>query len=521
MSSSLQRLPNQPATNFTLPQSFSCSFSFLPTQIPGCKLWLDGGDPAGTGVAPANGSTVSTWNDKSGRANNMSLISGTVTYNANIKAVNFQSGGVLQTPSSTTVTASQSVVFVVCQATAITGGSGYVFSCLSLYGRPGDYSIRFVSLTTINDVNGNDLGFGTAYYVNGALAVPSGGVITVPSSQPNIIYGIFSVSGTTQLMLSTTFESRYFVGNIQEVLLYTGPITTGQQQQVEGYLAWKWGLQANLPASHPYKTITPSPLFSTQAFISTTMGQRVPGLVRYVTFNPLSFSGLQLWLDAADSSTVGMSGTSVISWSDKSGNGYTAVKSSLSVGSITTSTQNNLSVIATNSQVMTIPSFPWTSFATMFFVINTNNWFYVAGTTSYVAYVYSQNNGLYVPGGGGGFNDSVLAVNTQVIPINQWCIFSIGYGGGTQATNYCINGTPRSTTTGTARGNSTTVTSLWLNGRWDYATGYNPIIGEILHYNTSLSTAQRQQLEGYLAWKWGIQANLPAKHPYNLFPPPP
>jgi len=27
--------------------------------------------------------------------------------------------------------------------------------------------------------------------------------------------------------------------------------------KVEGYLAWKWGLVANLPSGHPYKNLPP------------------------------------------------------------------------------------------------------------------------------------------------------------------------------------------------------------------------------------------------------------------------
>jgi hypothetical protein len=34
-----------------------------------------------------------------------------------------------------------------------------------------------------------------------------------------------------------------------------------------------------------------------------------------------------------------------------------------------------------------------------------------------------------------------------------------------------------------------------------------------------LSTADRQRLEGYLAWKWGLHANLPAGHPFRNNPP--
>jgi hypothetical protein len=42
-----------------------------------------------------------------------------------------------------------------------------------------------------------------------------------------------------------------------EVVVYNGALTAPQRQQVEGYLAWKWGLVNNLPAAHPYKKISP------------------------------------------------------------------------------------------------------------------------------------------------------------------------------------------------------------------------------------------------------------------------
>ena len=43
-------------------------------------------------------------------------------------------------------------------------------------------------------------------------------------------------------------------------------------------------------------------------------------------FTPASISGLQLWLDAADTATITHSGGSVSQWDDKSGNGYHATQ---------------------------------------------------------------------------------------------------------------------------------------------------------------------------------------------------
>jgi hypothetical protein len=46
-------------------------------------------------------------------------------------------------------------------------------------------------------------------------------------------------------------------------------------------------------------------------------------------------------------------------------------------------------------------------------------------------------------------------------------------------------------------------------------------IYELVVYNSALSTASRNAMEGYLAWKWGLVASLPASHPYKNYPPPP
>lgn len=37
---------------------------FKPTDIGDCSLWLDGADPAGTGIKPSNGATLLVVQDK-------------------------------------------------------------------------------------------------------------------------------------------------------------------------------------------------------------------------------------------------------------------------------------------------------------------------------------------------------------------------------------------------------------------------------------------------------------------------
>ena len=55
------------------------------------------------------------------------------------------------------------------------------------------------------------------------------------------------------------------------------------------------------------------------------------------------------------------------------------------------------------------------------------------------------------------------------------------------------------------------------NNVWPLA-GY---VAEFLAFNSKLSTNTRQLVEGYLAHKWGLTANLPAGHPYKVNPPAP
>ena len=46
-------------------------------------------------------------------------------------------------------------------------------------------------------------------------------------------------------------------GVIAEILFIFGPMTTLERQEVEGYLAWKWGLQSSLPSTHPFAKFRP------------------------------------------------------------------------------------------------------------------------------------------------------------------------------------------------------------------------------------------------------------------------
>jgi hypothetical protein len=53
------------------------------------------------------------------------------------------------------------------------------------------------------------------------------------------------------------YGSGNYYGKMREVLMFSGNMTTTDRQSIEGYLAWKWGLQSTLPLGHPFAASTP------------------------------------------------------------------------------------------------------------------------------------------------------------------------------------------------------------------------------------------------------------------------
>jgi hypothetical protein len=91
----------------------------------------------------------------------------------------------------------------------------------------------------------------------------------VIASGSQIVYNNGAQQNSTTLTLASTTSpslsigffgpgaSQYYQGDIAEMIVYSSNITTPQRQQVEGYLAAKWGLQSSLPTSHPFRAIKP------------------------------------------------------------------------------------------------------------------------------------------------------------------------------------------------------------------------------------------------------------------------
>ena len=79
------------------------------------------------------------------------------------------------------------------------------------------------------------------YYLNGAREeLPRFNVTYNPNNDPFSIGARFNYSD-------------FFNGQIFEVLLFQSELSLCEMEEIEGYLAHKWGLQAYVISNHPYK----------------------------------------------------------------------------------------------------------------------------------------------------------------------------------------------------------------------------------------------------------------------------
>ena len=253
------------------------------------------------------------------------------------------------------------------------------------------------------------------------------------------------------------------------------------------------------------------------------------------TFTPTIIGNLALWLDAADATSVTLSGSDITAWADKSGGGN---NSTLKLGGLTYSTnvKNGHNVSVFNAGALFGNFSPeYTGSSITYFFVGT-----LSGTNSQYASIMSigllntpdysdqrcmnvlgrsdnssdlvsyRNLGPYTPTtiSPGGYNIYVLVAvvvnnNVQTVYLN-----------GTQASQVTYDYTPNFDLEGWSMGNSVRDGSL--------STQYTALSGvhaESAMYEAALSTNDRQKMEGYLAWKWGMQSELPVGHPYKYAAP--
>jgi hypothetical protein len=244
---------------------------FVPTQIPGCAVWLDAFRVNGESLAREN-SVISSWvNLVSGGSNftqatvsrqptflQNGLHSGypSVYFNSSNSAASIQylfAGPNVQTTRDASF-------FYVSKYTNVGGANQTQIDqrkdatgvALRTF-KPTQYQIRdsagnlysldytantSPSIKSYRDTLNTSFG-----YFNGTQVTSSTGAYNqqVADNFGTLIGCHFAAYDNSEVA-SATFSKVFF----SEILIYNRFLSFGEQQQVEGYLAWKWGLQANL-----------------------------------------------------------------------------------------------------------------------------------------------------------------------------------------------------------------------------------------------------------------------------------
>ena len=243
----------------------------------------------------------------------------------------------------------------------------------------------------------------------------------------------------------------------------------------------------------------------------------------FKVFTPKSIPGCTLWLDASQDTTA--NGVSIASLVDRSGSGNSLTPS----GTISAATNflRGRTVYNFGSSRASKSNFPWQTSFTQIVLVKcaTGNWLSsLVSSGAYLAYIFAGNENLinvnnFDP------RDSSVALATSVFTtaadgVSSWVILSLGYqSGATSASNYTINGTVRTTATSTAVSSAISTTNqLWLNGNGSGNFDTGTYVAEMMHYNAVLTNSQRQQVESYLAQKWGLVRYLPTDHGFYTNP---
>lgn len=238
-----------------------------------------------------------------------------------------------------------------------------------------------------------------------------------------------------------------------------------------------------------------------------------------------------LWLDANDASTITLNGSTVSQWSDKSGNARHATQATVANQPTYSATEFNgngrirfdgtndsLSIASTAlfssgnadlSMFFVYNSIAPSSFGTIFANYSAGNLQLLYSNT--IAAGYAMPWGLY--------NNSEINLANGDYVQNKKSIIGIIRNSGV-FTGY-TDGTPELSVSNSASvyTGSETESQWFIGSNTANVESGNIELTEIICVNSSLSIGDRQRLEGYLAWKWALEANLPIGHPYKNSPP--
>ena len=476
--------------------------TFSPTNISGCQVWFDAADPS-TVIAP-NGPVLS-WTSK-GAASMTATPSGTApTYT---KYNGFP--GIAFNGTSTKMTTPTTYSFGTTGSTwiAVSVNFSPISSTLppdasvvvAAAGAP-ERAIRYNSTTsaTSYSIHTGTLRQDTGNNTNGIRGfIDTAAAFNAYTNGTNTASNTTAVTfqaGSNQGLIMGQWNIGWLNGFIFEILIYNRALSLSEYQQVEAYLAQKWGYKDLLPIGHPGTTSIIVPQ------VSKIVSRPV---LYYKNYQLTQIPGCLLWLDAADPAATGSVGTAITSWKDKSGN------------------NNHFTVTSGTATVIQDGPYTVVGIPTGTLLTSTNTIVTTANTTVFA--VFKSTNTAYMmflAFSGLLSGDLSIRCSSYVVPPGGSTNSNDLFNGVTMYVDGNINTSANMSTyriiSGTMSTSGTTAVTIsstaFSSGRMFIGN-----VAEIVMYSGPLTTAQRQNVESYLANKWGMVSRLPAAHPNATVP---
>ena len=255
--------------------------------------------------------------------------------------------------------------------------------------------------------------------------------------------------------------------------------------------------------------------------------ERISGEFSNQAWSP-SLITTALWLDAADASTITLNGSTVSQWNDKSGNGRNATQATaLQQPTYTSNSQNGYGIISFDGSNDNLDI----SSTTLITSGNSNFGVFAA----YKAKVATSGYGTILGNYSTGNFQLLFGGQTVAAYLAPWGLYNnasldLDSGNYTQNLNWIIScvrtsGLITGYTNGTTKNIVSNIASVYTvaNTQSVWTVGANTVNGEagnmdlyeLIVINETVSTDTRERIEGYLAYKWGLTANLPNDHPYK------
>jgi len=217
---------------------------------------------------------------------------------------------------------------------------------------------------------------------------------------------------------------------------------------------------------------------------------------------------------------AGSNGAAISSWSDSSGNGNAATASSGTEPTLVTSLQNSLNGVRfVNGKAFSLPNFySGKSAASAYMVLKR---LADPSASFQVSALWSVGNtgaDTHFPDPSGDVYDSFgttgrKSCGNPVPSLAAWRIYGV-YSALNDWADYIDGVLFFSTATNTV--GFTATPALGKSPNSFYMDGW---IAEAIFTDSKQSSTDRQKIEGYLAWKWGLTGNLDASHPYKSSAP--